>query len=102
MRLIISAVIAAAAVCAAPAANASPESRVALDEKVRDACTEASGLREAVIAAVALRFSDRMPIEVRQVRGTPMTGPGPRTMLCLYDRRTGHAEVQEVPIQPAN
>lgn len=78
----------------------SPEAWAALDNKVRAACQKASDLKDPVVAQLYLRYSDKLPIEARMVRGAYKKSGAITSLLCLYDRRTGYAETQEMPVQP--
>ena len=82
----------------ATALASTPEAAARLDATVNLACRDASGLKDPVVVALAVRFSDAMPIEARMVRGTAAGSaePGKDAMLCLYDRRTGVVETQAV------
>jgi hypothetical protein len=63
----------------------------------RAACIKAAGLRRPVVSS-PLVFSDAVGRDALLVRGTyPQTfmKDASGTMLCLYDRRRGTAEVQE-------
>lgn len=102
-RALILSILAAAA-SAAPAFASTSGSYAALDRQTTAACARASGLRDATVGPV-VRFSDRLAMDARTVTGTyPQTHmKGAKgTMLCLYDRRTRRAEVQEMApgIQP--
>ena len=88
-----------------PAHASTPGAYAVLDRQTSAACVAASGLRDADVGP-AMRFSDRFLIDARTVTGTypqrHMKG-AQGTMLCLYNRRTKRAEVQEMiaPTQPA-
>lgn len=90
---------------AVPAYASTPSSYAALDRQTSAACVAASGLRNADVGP-AMRFSDLFLIDARTVTGTypqhHMKG-AQGTMLCLYNRRTKRAEVQEMTssVQPA-
>lgn len=81
------------------AASASPASDYArLDQRSAAACTKAAGLKDSRVSS-PVRFSDRVAIDARLVTGRwpqPHMKNANATMLCLYDRRTGKAEVQEM------
>ena len=93
-----------ATVFAAPSQAATPGAYAALDRQTSAACRAASGLRSASVGPV-VRFSDRFLIDARTVTGNypqnHMKG-ATGTMLCLYNRRTKRAEVQEMAsaVQP--
>jgi heat shock protein HslJ len=90
--------ILAAAVSAAPAFASTPGSYAVLDRQTTAACAKASGLPDASVGPV-VRFSDRFAMDARTVTGTypqPHMKGAKGTMLCLYDRRTRRAEVQEM------
>jgi len=69
-----------------------------LDQQTSAACRAASGFHSASVGPV-VRFSDRFLMDARTVTGTypqsHMKG-ATGTMLCLYNRRTKRAEVQEM------
>ena len=94
--LIFSALL--ASVIAAPLLAATPGAYAALDRQTSAACRAASGLHSASVGPV-VRFSDRFLMDARTVTGTypqsHMKGAA-GTMLCLYNRRTKRAEVQEM------
>lgn len=93
-----------ASVIAASLQAATPGAYAALDRQTSTACSAASGLRNASVGPV-VRFSDRFLMDARTVTGTypqsHMKG-ATGTMLCLYNRRTKRAEVQEMAsaVQP--
>lgn len=96
-RTLILSILAAAA-NSAPAYASTPGSYASLDRQTTTACAKASGLRDATVGP-AVRFSDRFAMDARTVTGTypqPHMKGGKGTMLCLYDRRTRRAEVQEM------
>lgn len=93
--------IAFAAVLAgvSPVAQAStPEEWQKLDDASAKACIAASGFRDAK-AEPSLHFSDELAVDARLVSGIYpqdfMNGVSGK-MLCLYSRKTGRAEVQEI------
>lgn len=94
--LVLSALL--ASVFAAPLQAATPGAYAALDRKTSAACSAASGLRGTRVGPV-VRFSDNFLMDARTVTGTypqsHMKG-AVGTMLCLYNRRTKRAEVQEM------
>ena len=83
----------------AVAANASSSASFArLDDASSAACLRASGLRDAKVGAVT-RFSDRAGMDARLVTGIwpqPHMKAALATMLCLYNRRSKTAEVNEL------
>ena len=87
-----------ASVFAAPLLASTPAAYAALDRRTSAACSAASGLRGTRVGPVA-RFSDNFLMDARTVTGTypqsHMKGAA-GTMLCLYNRRTRRAEVQEM------
>ena len=91
-----------AAFLAAPAAASTPAAWNALDTKAVDACTRAATEIKDTQVGPAVRFSDGFGVDVREVTGTykprHMLGKKAR-MYCLYDRRSGRAEVQDKPIR---
>jgi heat shock protein HslJ len=84
------------------AVAASKPAWMAVDKASETACKAASGFSNAV-AGPPVRFSDRFLIDVRLVKGTypqaHMKG-AKGAMLCLYNRRTKRAEVQEAKMEP--
>ena len=84
-------------------ANAStPASYAALDRRTSAACMTASGLANATVGPVT-RFSDRFLVDVRTVTGNypqPHMRGASATMLCLYNRSTRRAEVQQMADVP--
>ncbi len=81
----------------APAATAStPEAWAELNQRVNRACVAMSGLARPELLDANISFSDEMPVEARLLRGYDSKGTLKRLM-CLFDRRTGHAEIQELP-----
>ena len=83
---------------AAPLQAATPGAYAALDRQTSAACITASGLRDASVGPV-VRFSDRFLMDARTVTGTypqPHMKGAKGVMLCLYNRRTKRAEVQEM------
>lgn len=85
------------------AANAAtPAAWMAVDKASEAACKTASGFADAV-AGPPVRFSDRFLTDARIVVGTP-SRPGTKAtkgrLLCLYNRRTKRAEVQEANLEP--
>ena len=91
-------VLAASAVCLlATAASAStPEAWAQLNQRVNRACVAMSGLAYPQLLATRISFSDHVPVEARMIRGQDRQGQMIRR-LCVYDRRTGRAEVQPAP-----
>jgi hypothetical protein len=85
-------------VCADGSALASsPDAWQALDRKSAKACISESGLYRVRVGP-ATRFSDRVMIDARTVAGrypqSHMNGALAK-MLCLYNRKSHRAEVQE-------
>lgn len=82
-----------------PAAQASSPAAWTQHEKdTRQACAAASNLKDPVVHPHAVLFDDAVGIDARLVTGAwkPAHMKGARTvMLCLYDRRTRRASVQE-------
>ena len=91
-----------AALLAAPAAASTPAAWNALDAKATTACTTAATEIKDAQVGPAVRFSDGFGVDVREVTGTykphHMLGKKAR-MYCLYDRKSGRAEVQDKPIR---
>jgi hypothetical protein len=95
MRL---ALIAAAALLAAPAQASSPAAEAEGNREAQAACLKAADLRDAKISGRAIAFSDDTGKTAMLVTGRwkPAHMNGARaTMLCLYDRRSKRAEAQE-------
>jgi hypothetical protein len=88
------------ALVAMPAAASAPSAWAELDRKEIAACTAAAIEIKAPQVGPAVRFSDAMGIDVRDVSGTykprHMNGAKAR-QLCAYDRRSGKAEVTDRP-----
>lgn len=82
---------------ASAAGAATSSAYAALDRRSSAACAKASGLRDARVAE-PVRFSDTTLVDARVVAGVypqPHMKGAAATMLCLYNRRTGHAEAVE-------
>lgn len=85
--------------CGADASAASPEAYQRLDGASAAACAKAAGLKQGSVGRT-IRFSDDAGMDARIVRGRwpqPHMRNAAAQLLCLYDRRTGRAEVQEMP-----
>ncbi len=67
-----------------------------LYKRVNQACIDKSGLVRPEIIDAKISFSDVVPIEARFLRGADDKGKAKR-LICVFDRKTGHAEVQEAP-----
>ena len=82
---------------ATPSFASSPAAWGAYDMAVRNTCAKASGLSGAA-ASAPVRFDDRSGQDVVLVTGRyaqhGLKGK-PATMLCLYDRRTKRAAVED-------
>ena len=82
-----------------PSAQASSPAAWTQHEKdTRQACAAASNLKDPVVHPHAVLFDDAVGIDARLVTGAwkPAHMKGARTvMLCLYDRKTRRASVQE-------
>ena len=69
-----------------------------LDRDAAAACLKAAGMADATVSPATARFSDTFGIDARMVTGrypqSHMNGAH-GTMLCLYDRRTRHAEASD-------
>ena len=89
-----------AALVAVPVAASAPSAWAELDRKAIAACTAAATEIKAPQIGPAVRFSDTIGIDVREVMGTykprHMMGAKAR-QLCAYDRRSGKAEVTDQP-----
>jgi hypothetical protein len=80
------------------ATASSPASWTALERDAARACVLASGLRDAVVVDSTVRFDDSVGVDARLVRGTwpqPHMKGAQALMLCLYDRKTRLARVQD-------
>jgi hypothetical protein len=87
-----------AALAAAPAVAATPESYRALEARVAAACGKASGFERAKVSPTTVRFSDEAGVDARLVTGIypqPHMKRAQGLMLCLYERRSGRVEVQD-------
>jgi len=87
-----------AGTCGASVAS-TPQAWAALDARSTAECSRASGLLDPKVGA-PVRFSDQIGFDVRVVTGTApqqhMNGASV-TMLCVFDRRNGKAELVEAP-----
>jgi len=95
MRMTIAALALLAA--AAPAAASSPSAWAKERAAAKHACEKASGLINAR-ASAPIAFSDRWHMDAMLVSGIWPQRHMKRkaaTMLCLYDRRTRHAAVED-------
>jgi len=96
--LIKTAILMATAMAAVPAAASTDKAYAMLDRASSLACLRASGFRDARLAPLPLRFSDRLNVDARLVVGTypqPHMKGAQGMALCLYDRRMKTAEVQD-------
>ena len=97
MRLrAVSLVSACVFVCSAASAS-TPESYRELEARVAKACIAESGFGKARVSPT-IRFSDDHGVDARLVTGIypqPHMKGAQGLMLCLYDRRTKRAEVQD-------
>lgn len=87
-----------AALLAAPTFAATPASYAALDKASEATCLKAAGLKDGAAGPV-VRFSDRTRMDARVVNGIwpqPHMQGKAASMLCIYHRRSGHVEVQEL------
>ena len=90
--------VAALVVVAGPAAASTAAAESAMLRDASSACRKASDLRNAVIRGAPIGFSDASAATMLLVTGNwrPRHMKGAKaTMLCLYDRRSKAAEVQE-------
>ena len=82
-----------------PAAEASSTAAWAqLEKDAATACATASNLKDPVVHPATARFDDTVGLDARLVTGAwkPAHMKGAKTvMLCLYDRKTRRASVQE-------
>jgi hypothetical protein len=85
-------------IVATTATASSPAAWAQLDKDAAAACATASDLKDAVVHPVSVRFDDTVGLDARLVTGAwkPAHMKGAKTvMLCLYDRKTRRASVQE-------
>jgi heat shock protein HslJ len=90
--------IIAAVAITAPAVAATPDSWAKNDKVSEGACLKAANLGGAAVGG-PVRYSDRVGIDARVVTGTwpqPHMKGAKAKMLCLYNRKTKRAEVQEL------
>ena len=88
---------------AAPAFAATPDSWAKLDAASEAACTKAANLSGAKVGP-PIRYSDKTIVDARVVEGAwpqPHMKGAKARMLCLYNRKTKRAEVQELAMLPA-
>lgn len=100
MRQVLSlaGVAAAAMLLATPVAAATPDAWMKVDKASEAACLTAANLTGAT-ARPPVRYSDRLHIDARVVEGTwpqPHMKGAKARMLCLYNRKSKRAEVQEL------
>ncbi|MCW3798312.1 hypothetical protein OMW55_10910 [Sphingomonas sp. BN140010] len=90
-------VLALSVTLAASAATAStPEAWAQMNKRAARACVAESGLARPQLLAARLSYTDEVPVEVRLIRGNDRQGRMQR-LVCVYDRRTGRAQVQPAP-----
>ncbi|RIX97992.1 hypothetical protein D3218_18085 [Aureimonas flava] len=96
MRLPAAAMSLAVASAAVPgaASASSPDAWAEFEARVVQACRAASGLREPRASAI-VGFDDRAGMVAVLVSDRGRGGAAPR--LCLYDKRTRQAHVDEAP-----
>ena len=85
-------------IAATTAPTSSPAAWAQLDKDAAAACAKASDLKDAVVHPASVRFDDTVGLDARLVTGAwkPAHMKGAKTvMLCLYDRKTRRASVQE-------
>jgi hypothetical protein len=85
-------------IAATTAPASSPAAWAQLEKDAATACAKASDLKDAVVHPASVRFDDTVGLDARLVTGTwkPAHMKGAKTvMLCLYDRKTRRASVQE-------
>lgn len=90
-------ILLAALLAAAPAAASTAAADAAVEKASAAACLKAAGLKNGKVGT-PVRFSDTLGVDAREVTGTwaqPHMRGAKARMLCLYDRRTRAAEVQE-------
>lgn len=88
---------------AAPAFSSTPASWAKLDAASEAACIKAASISGAKVGP-PIRYSDKTMIDARLVEGTwpqPHMKGAKARMLCLYNRKTKRAEVQELAMLPA-
>lgn len=99
MNILRPILIAALPITASAIGHAStPQSYTALDRASEAACLRAANLAGARVGP-SMRFSDRLGVDIRTVTGAwrqPHMRGAQANMLCLFDRRTRRAEVQEM------
>ena len=96
LRTLTTLVSMGASIATVPAFASTPEAWAQLNQRANRACIAMSGLARPQLLAQRISFSDTIPVEARLIRGYDNRGRYQR-LICLYDRRTGRAEVQQAP-----
>jgi heat shock protein HslJ len=96
MNLMLSGAISLA--IASPIHASTPDSWAKLDATTQAACAKASGLTSTTVSP-SVRFSDKLLVDARVIEGVwpqPHMKGARASMLCVYNRKTKHVEVQEM------
>lgn len=80
----------------APALASTTAAWSQMGKRANRACVAMSGLARAQLLASKLSYSDAIGVEARLIRSTDPRGRMKR-LICLYNRSSGRAEVQEAP-----
>jgi hypothetical protein len=78
----------------------SPDAWDALFRKAGEACRKASDLKEAKVAGNPIDFQDSVLVIVDGRWPQPHMKNAKARFACLYGKRTGKAEAQEMPARP--
>jgi hypothetical protein len=81
---------------AGAAIASTPQAWAQMNQRANRACVALSGLARPQLLDARLSYTDEVPVEVRLIRGTDRQGRT-RRLVCVYDRRTGRAQVQPAP-----
>jgi heat shock protein HslJ len=87
---------------ATPLYASTPDSWAKLDATTQTACVKASGLTSTTVSP-PVRFSDKLLVDARVIDGVwpqPHMKGARASMLCIYNRKTKHVEVQELASIP--
>lgn len=82
---------------AAPATASTPAAWEQMHVRANRACVAMSGLARPQLLASRITYSDAIGVEARLIRGADNRGRAKR-LICLYNRRSGRAEVREAPL----
>jgi heat shock protein HslJ len=96
MNLMLSGAISLA--IASPIHASTPDNWAKLDATTQAACAKASGLTSTTVSP-SVRFSDKLLVDARVIEGVwpqPHMKGARASMLCVYNRKTKHVEVQEM------